>query len=206
LNFIGNLCRVVFQRVGDDNIAGANISEALSVLFRLGKNHADFAEDIPCERFYFLIPGVTFVADSTVDHNNGNTRALCEADKIRPDFQFHQQADRGPDIAEGATHRPRKIKWKIDNLVVPAENITRPGKAGISGRADDNFEITEPGFKLFDYCFGRVNLANTDGVKPDTFFFRASPADLAETLSPAGPVAPVPDGPIYDHRAIGKTG
>src|SRR4030065_860873 len=72
-HFIGNLSRVVFQRAGDDDIAGTNFSEALSVLVRLGKNQADFAEDISCERLYSLIPGVTFVADSTVDHNNGNS-------------------------------------------------------------------------------------------------------------------------------------
>jgi len=102
-------------------------------------------------------------------------------------------------------HYPRKIKWKIENLMVLIEKIGRSGKAGIGSRADDNFEIAEPGFKLFDYCFGRVYLSDTDSVKPDTFFFRASPADLAETLGPAGTVATMPDGPIYDHRAIGKT-
>ncbi len=73
MNFVGNLSRVVFQRAGDDDIAGTNFSEALSVLVRLGKNQADFAEYLACEQFYSLIPGVTFVADSAVDHNNGNS-------------------------------------------------------------------------------------------------------------------------------------
>jgi hypothetical protein len=100
---------------------------------------------------------------------------------------------------------PRKIKWKIENLMILIEKISRSGKAGISGRADDNLEITKFVFKLFDYCFGRVYLTDTYGMKPDTFFFRASPADFAETLCPAGTVATMPDGPIYDHRAISNS-
>jgi hypothetical protein len=86
------------------------------------------------------------------------------------------------------------------------EKISRPDKAGIGGSADYNLEITEPGLKLFDYCFGRVYLADTDGMKPDTFFFRASPADLAETLGPAGTVAAISDGPIYDDGTVKESG
>ncbi len=91
-------------------------------------------------------------------------------------------------------------------MVLLAEKIVCAGKTGIGGCADDDFEIGEPILKLLDDGFGRVYFTDADGMKPDTFFFRASPADFAETLGPAGPVASVPDGPIYDHRAIGKTG
>ena len=91
-------------------------------------------------------------------------------------------------------------------MVLPAEKIGCPGKSGIGGRADDNFEIGEPVLELLDDGHGRVHFADADGMKPDTFFFRASPANLAETLGPAGPVASVPDGPIYDHRAISQSG
>ncbi len=86
------------------------------------------------------------------------------------------------------------------------EKISRSGKPGIGGRADDNLEIGEPVLKLLDYCFGRVHFSDADGMKPDTFLFRASPADPAETLGPAGTVATMPDGPIYDHGTVNKSG
>ena len=58
-----------------------------------------------------------------------------------------------------------------------AEKIVCTGKTGIGGRADDDFEIGEPVLKLFDDGFGRINLADTDRMEPDTLFPRASPAD-----------------------------
>jgi hypothetical protein len=103
-------------------------------------------------------------------------------------------------------HCPRKIEWKIKNLMILIEKTARPGKAGISGRAEDNFEITELRFKLFNNRFGRVHLSNADSMKPDTFFFRASPADSAETLCPAGTVAAMPDGPIYYNWTVSQPG
>jgi hypothetical protein len=79
-------------------------------------------------------------------------------------------------------------------------------KARISRSADDDFIIAESHLQLFDYCFGRVYLTDTDGVKPDTPFVRVSPVDPAEALRPAGPVAPVPEGPIYDHGTVCQAG
>ena len=86
------------------------------------------------------------------------------------------------------------------------EKVISARIASIGGCADNNLEFAELLFKLFDYCLGRVYFANTDGMKPNAFFLGMSPANSAESLSPAGPVPAVPYGPIYDHRDIGKTG
>lgn len=90
--------------------------------------------------------------------------------------------------------------------MVLAEKTGCSGKSGVSCRADDNFVVAELCFKLFDYGFGRVYLSNADSMKPDTIFFGAPPADLTETLGPAGTITTMPDGAVYNDRTISQSG
>jgi len=123
--------------------------------------------------------------------------------KIWPDFQLHKQADRWTNILEGTLHYPGQIKRKVKDGVVSGEKISCTGEAGVCSSTYYDFKIREPVFKLFDQSFSCIDLANAYGVKPDAFFFWIFAGNFAKTLSPAGPVAFVPDGPIYDHGAVG---
>ena len=100
---------------------------------------------MPDKNLYSLVFGIASIATPPADHNNRNVQPLRRADKIRPDFQLHEQTDRGLNAPEGAVYNPGKIEREIENLVSLAEKSRRTGKAGIRGRADDNLEITEPG-------------------------------------------------------------
>ena len=68
---------------------------------------------------------------------------MCRANKIGPDFQFHQQADGRVNIIEGTAHYPREIKGKIEDLMILAEKARRTGKTGVGGRANNSLEIAD---------------------------------------------------------------
>ena len=160
---------------------------------------------MPNKPFRLFILGEAPIAYPAVDHNDGNIALSGDADKIRPDFQLHQQTDRGLDSPKGAAYNPGKIEREIKNLMIRAEKRRRAGEAGIRGRTDDELKITEPDFKLSDKGLGRVDLAHADGVEPDTRLFRTAATDLTKPLPPAHPIAIVPDNPIDHHRAISHT-
>jgi hypothetical protein len=106
---------------------------------------------------------------------------------------------------EGTIYYPGKIVRVIKNLMTLAKQSRRAGEAGVRGRADNNFIITEPVSQLFDEGFGRVDFSHTDGMKPDTFFSRISTIDLTESLAPARPIAMMPNDPIDYDGAISQS-
>ena len=86
------------------------------------------------------------------------------------------------------------------------KKITRTGKTGVGGRAYYNLEIRKSLFKFSNNGFSCVYFTDTYGMNPDTFFGGIFPDDFAETLCPAFPVAVMPDGTIYDYRAVSQSG
>ncbi len=151
---------------------------------------------------YFFVSGKAFVADSAVDHDDGDIRLLRYSDEIWPDFLFHQQADCGANISEGTAHYPGEIEGEIEYMEIFTKCVGCTGVAGIGGRADYDFEIREFVLKLFDDGLCGVDLSYADGVEPDALFFGKFACDFTEALVPAGKVAFVPDGPIYDDGAV----
>ena len=124
------------------------------------------------------------------------------ADKIWPDFQFHQQADRWPDVAEGTAHDRREINGKVKDMMIFTQQTARPGETCVGSSADDDFEVVKLLFKLLDHGLGGIDLAYAHCVEPDALPAGLSAGDFAESLGPAGPVAVMSNGPIYHQGTI----
>jgi hypothetical protein len=105
-------------------------------------------------------------------------------------------------VAKGTAHYEGEIEGEVEHFETVAEYFVCSGVAGVGCRADYYFEIREFVLKLFDEGFCRIGLSYTDGVQPDTFFVGGLASDFAESLCPAGAVAFMPDGPIYEDGAV----
>ena len=153
--------------------------------------------------FYFYVFGKTFVTYSAIDYDDWNIELAGYLNEIRPDFQFHQEADCRLDVAEGAVHCAGKIEREVEQLQIFSEEGICAGEASISGGANNDFKIRELGFKLFDKCCGCINFAEANGVEPDAFFFWIFAGYFAESVGPACAVTFVPEHAIEDHRTYG---
>jgi len=108
-------------------------------------------------------------------------------------------------LSEGAAHYAGKVKGEVKHRVMGAINGGCLGEAGVGSGADYDFEIGESVFKLFYNGSGCINFAYAYGVEPDTFSLGIFAGDFAESVGPAGPVAFVPDDPVYNHWTYGHS-
>jgi hypothetical protein len=104
--------------------------------------------------------------------------------------------------AKGTAHYEGEVEGEVEHFEIFTEYAGCAGKAGVGGRADNDFKIKKSIFKLFDDGFGRVDFTDAYGVEPDALFLGMLAIDYTKPLVPAGPVAFVPDGPIYNNRAV----
>jgi hypothetical protein len=103
---------------------------------------------------------------------------------------------------ECTEHYTGEIEGEVKDFEIFTEYAGCAGKAGVGCSADNDFKIKESLFKLFDDGFGRVDFTYAYGVEPDAFFVGEPAIDYTQPLVPAGQVAFVSYGPIYDDGAV----
>ena len=69
------------------------------------------------------------------DYDDGNISLFCSLYEIRPNLQFHQQADCRADIVEGSAYYAGKIKGEVKDRMIFTKQSGCPCKAGIGSCA-----------------------------------------------------------------------
>ena len=87
-------------------LPGSDFFETLSIFLCLGKDEINFPEDFFYKGLYPVVSGKTFFTDSAVHDYNRNIRPPGYFNKIRPNLQLHQQANRRIEIGKRPAHDP----------------------------------------------------------------------------------------------------
>jgi len=205
---VGQFGGVVFQGGDDPDTVGgaAEVNEALGVFVGLGQDAGDVAEQAASERADQAIAGEAAVADAAVGDEDGDVALVGLADEVGPDFEFHQDDGVGAEVVQGAADDAGQVEGVVEDGVAVGVEFCGAGEAGVGGGGDDDFAIRSPLVEGVDEGACGVDLADTDGVDPDAGVGGALAAEAAESLGPAGAIAPVGDDTVEQFRANGGDG
>ena len=168
---------------GDRFGSGAAFDEALGGLCVLATDPIEPSEGRCEESPELRVAPAAASAEPAVGDRHAATRSVRQPDEVRPDFEFGQDEEFGPEGVERLFDGPAEIeRGEKDGVIWEAG--PRQVVAGVGGGADDDpvagVGIAEGGDEPGD----QVHLADADGVEPRDRFRRQVRQGGAEVIRP----------------------
>ena len=162
LQISGDRDAVLLRAHGEQprGVLGRLREEKLGVLHGALEKRAD-------QEFPTLETRERFFGDTGVREYHGNIGPARFAQKIRPDFRFHDDDERRTNRAQRATHRNDPIQRKVKDAVSILEALPRQALACFRSGGNKNGGAGKATLQAVDQRPGGENFAHRDGVNPD---------------------------------------